>query len=73
VLFPGDLLHHPVEVFAPELPTVFDPDPQRTLQSRRWALDLAAESGAIVFSSHFPATSAGRITRSGSGYEWRFV
>jgi len=74
-LFPGDLLHHPVEILAPELPTIFDPDPERTLQSRRWALDFAADSGAIVFSSHFPATAAGRIARSGSGngYEWHFV
>jgi glyoxylase-like metal-dependent hydrolase (beta-lactamase superfamily II) len=72
-LFPGDLLHHPVEVIAPELLTVFDPDPERTLQSRRWALDFAADSKATIFSSHFPATSAGRIAPSGSGYEWRFV
>jgi glyoxylase-like metal-dependent hydrolase (beta-lactamase superfamily II) len=72
-LFPGDLMHHPVEVLAPELLTVFDPDPERTLLSRRWMLDFAADSEAIVFSSHFPATSAGRIVRSGNGYEWRFV
>jgi glyoxylase-like metal-dependent hydrolase (beta-lactamase superfamily II) len=72
-LFPGDLLHHPVEVLAPELLTVFDPEPERTLRSRRWALDFAADSKATIFSSHFPATSAGRIAPSGSGYEWRFV
>jgi glyoxylase-like metal-dependent hydrolase (beta-lactamase superfamily II) len=72
-LFPGDLLHHPIEVLAPDLSTIFDPEREQTLRSRRWALEFAADREAITFSSHFPVTSAGRIARSGSGYEWRFV
>lgn len=71
--FPEDLLHHPIKVLALDLSTIFDPAREQALQSRRWVLEFAADSGAITFSSHFPVTSAGRIARSGNGYGWRFV
>ena len=71
-LFAGDVLHHPLQILKPELMSVFDPESERTLQSRRWALDYAADQGAIWFSSHFPMPSAGHVTRVAEGYSWRF-
>ena len=72
-IFAGDVMHHPVQVIKPELMSLFDPAPERTLASRRWALDFAAERGAIWFSSHFPGSATGRVERAGDGYAWRFV
>lgn len=72
-LFAGDVLHHPLQVLRPELMSVFDPERDRSLQSRRWALDYAADHDAIWFSSHFPASSAGHVTRVTEGYSWRFA
>ena len=72
-LFAGDVVHHPVQVHQPNLLSVFDAERDRTLASRRWALDFAADRKATMFSSHFPAPSAGTVTRSGDAYAWRFV
>lgn len=72
-IFAGDIMHHPIQVREPELLSVFDPERDRTLHSRRWVFDFAADHEAMVFSSHLPATSAGRITRVGETYRWTFA
>jgi glyoxylase-like metal-dependent hydrolase (beta-lactamase superfamily II) len=72
-IFAGDVLHHPVQVYEPTLLSVFDPERDRPVRSRRWALDFAADHDAMVFTSHFPASSAGRVTRAGEAYRWRFA
>jgi glyoxylase-like metal-dependent hydrolase (beta-lactamase superfamily II) len=72
-IFAGDVVHHPIQVHQPTLLSVFDPERERSLRSRRWALDFAADYYAMVFSSHFPAPSAGRVTRIGEAYRWRFA
>ncbi|MDR3517902.1 MAG: MBL fold metallo-hydrolase [Azospirillaceae bacterium] len=71
-VFSGDVLHHPVQVADPGLFSVFDPERDKTLRSRRWALDYAADHDALFCSSHFPSTSAGRVRRRDVGYEWQF-
>jgi len=70
-LFLGDVLHSPVEVYVPDWNTVFDAFPDEARKSREWALNFAAENGATVFTSHFPAPSVGRILRERSGFCWR--
>ncbi len=70
-LFAGDVLHHPVQVRQPELTSIFDPDPERALASRLWALAFAADQDALWFSSHFAAPSSGHVTRVADGYAWR--
>ena len=72
-LFAGDVVHHPLQVLRPDLLAVFDPERERTLRSRRWALDFAADHDALWFSSHFAAPSAGRVTRGAHGYDWHFA
>lgn len=72
-LFAGDVLHHPVQVIAPHLLSIFDPDAETALTSRRWALDFAREHRAMLFSSHFAATSAGTVGRRGVDYTWDFA
>jgi glyoxylase-like metal-dependent hydrolase (beta-lactamase superfamily II) len=70
--FAGDVVHWPVEVYQPEWNTVFDTFPEEARKSRTWALNFAAGNQATVFTSHFPAPSAGDVLREGSGFGWRF-
>jgi glyoxylase-like metal-dependent hydrolase (beta-lactamase superfamily II) len=71
-LFGGDVLHHPLEIYRPDLATVFCEFPDAALRSRKWVLEFASETGATYFSSHFPVTSAGRITQHNGEYVWAF-
>lgn len=72
-LFAGDVMHHPLQVHAPELNSCFCEYLDAARQSRRWVLEDAAERNALVFSSHFAETGAGRITRRGDRFDWQFV
>jgi glyoxylase-like metal-dependent hydrolase (beta-lactamase superfamily II) len=72
-LFLGDILHWPIEVYQPEWNTVFDAFLEEARHSRAWALNFAVDNDTIVFTSHFPASSAGKIVRDGSGFGWRFL
>jgi len=70
-IFAADVMHHPIQVLKPQMLSIFDPGPDKTLASRRWALDFAADQDAIWFSSHFPGSSAGRVMRARNAYSWR--
>jgi glyoxylase-like metal-dependent hydrolase (beta-lactamase superfamily II) len=71
-LFGGDVLHHPLEIYRPDLATMFCEFPDAALRSRKWLLEFASATGATYFSSHFPVTSAGRITQRNGEYVWEF-
>ena len=72
-LFAGDVMHHPIQVYRPEWSSVFSEDKERGRASREWALNHMADTGALVFSSHFPASSAGWVTLGPAGHEWTFT
>ena len=72
-LFCGDLLHHPVQVRRPAWNSRFCADADAARASRRWALDPAADTGAVLFTGHFAGSSAGRVGRRSGGFGWRFA
>ncbi|CAH2772890.1 MAG: MBL-fold metallo-hydrolase superfamily [uncultured Paraburkholderia sp.] len=72
-LFSGDVMHSALQVHRPEWSSVFCADAAQARESRLWLLDRAAQTDATVFAAHFPETSAGKVRRSGSGFEWRYV
>ncbi|MDP0929890.1 MBL fold metallo-hydrolase [Paracoccus onubensis] len=73
-LFWGDVFHHPVQVTHPEWNSVFCEFPAAAVRSRRQALELAAHSGATVFTTHFAESSAGHVRRESDGsYRWNFT
>lgn len=72
-LFGGDVMHHLLEVYDPELVSMFCEFPDAARRSRREILERAAESRALYFSSHFPLSSAGYVGRAGDGYNWTFA
>jgi glyoxylase-like metal-dependent hydrolase (beta-lactamase superfamily II) len=71
-LFCGDVMHHPLQVYRPAWCSTYALDECRARESRQWLLTRAAERGALVLSAHFPETSAGRVTRCGDGFAWRY-
>lgn len=73
-LFWGDVLHHPVQVTHPQWNSVFCEFPDAAVSARRRALDLAADSGATVFTTHFAESSAGHVERDDEGrFHWTFA
>jgi glyoxylase-like metal-dependent hydrolase (beta-lactamase superfamily II) len=72
-IFGGDVMHHPFELYEPDLVSVFCEFPEGARNSRRWLARHAAESNAVYFSSHFPFTSVGRITQTGETFGWEFA
>ncbi len=72
-IFGGDVVHHPFEWSAPDLVSMFCEFPEAARLSRRKLGDRVAESGALYFSSHFPASSVGKITKADHGYRWTFA
>jgi glyoxylase-like metal-dependent hydrolase (beta-lactamase superfamily II) len=72
-LFSGDVMHSALQVHRPEWNSVFCLDQDQAREARRWLLQRAAETDATLFAAHFPETSAGKVKRSGSGFEWSYV
>ncbi|MCW2240484.1 MBL fold metallo-hydrolase [Azospirillum canadense] len=72
-LFSGDIMHQPLQVMRPDWNSRFCEDAERARASRRWLLDNASERRATVFTSHFAASSAGKVTRTAAGFRWTFL
>jgi len=72
-IFSGDVMHSPIQVAMPHWNSVFCQQQQHARASRDWLLKRAVESEAVVFTAHFPQTSAGRIEETASGFIWRYL
>ena len=71
--FTGDVMHHPLQVYRPDLRSVYCEFVQSAEHSRRWLLKEAAESGSLCFTSHFAETGAGYVRRRPEGFAWEFA
>jgi glyoxylase-like metal-dependent hydrolase (beta-lactamase superfamily II) len=71
--FWGDVLHHPIQVAHQDINSVFCEFPDAAVRSRNWALNQAADSDALVFTTHFAESSAGRVRRDREGFHWQFI
>ncbi len=72
-VFGGDVMHHPLEIYDPSLVSMFCEFPDAARQSRRRLLRRLADTKGLYFSSHFPLSSAGRVTTRAGGYGWTFA
>jgi glyoxylase-like metal-dependent hydrolase (beta-lactamase superfamily II) len=71
-VFSGDLMHHPIQVYAPEWNSRFCEDPQAARASRRRVLEHCAETGALLLPAHFGAPHAGHVRAAGDGFRLEF-
>jgi glyoxylase-like metal-dependent hydrolase (beta-lactamase superfamily II) len=72
-LFWGDVLHHPLQVYRPDLRSVYCEFPEASRASREWILSYASENHALCFTSHFAESSAGYVSRGPEGFQWQFA
>ncbi|WP_436770696.1 MBL fold metallo-hydrolase [Yinghuangia sp. YIM S09857] len=67
----GDLVHHPVQFAAPDVPSAADEDVAGATATRRAFVDRYADTGTLVVGTHFASPTAGWLTRDDG--EVRFV
>jgi len=72
-VFSGDVMHHPLQVLAPELSSVFCEDAKTAAVTRLALLQEVKRRDATYFSSHFPASSVGRISQVNNELKWVFL
>jgi glyoxylase-like metal-dependent hydrolase (beta-lactamase superfamily II) len=72
-LFWGDVMHHPLQFVRPDWNSVFCEFPDAARKARRWAMSYAAETNALVFTTHFAESSVGRVSRKGDRFNWHFA
>ena len=73
VIFSGDVMHSPLQVYRPEWNSMFCLDKTQAQNSRKWLLEYALTNDATIFAAHFPETSAGKVQRGKDGYKWSYV
>ena len=69
--FGGDLAHHPIQIYAPELRTVYCTDPDEAERSRRQVFSVLADTNTLFFSSHFVGQPVGRIGKADHRFAWK--
>ncbi len=67
-VFSADVLHHPVQIYMPELNTGFCILQDEARKTRAQFLAEAQRTGALVMSCHFPPPACGYVRRDGEGY-----
>jgi glyoxylase-like metal-dependent hydrolase (beta-lactamase superfamily II) len=72
-LFPGDVLHQPIQVYHPDWNSRFCESPEDARRSRRWVLEHCAEHDAMMFPAHFAGSFAGKVRRHGERFSWEFA
>jgi glyoxylase-like metal-dependent hydrolase (beta-lactamase superfamily II) len=73
-VFSGDVIHHPLQVYAPHWNSAFCELPEQALATRRRVLEHCAESGELLFPTHFGAPHVGAIAaQAGGGFSLHFV
>ena len=73
VLFCGDAIHSPTQVFKPEWTSAFCSNPQQAVASRTGLLDRAAQDGSLIAPSHIRNAMGFRVERCGCDYRPNFV
>jgi glyoxylase-like metal-dependent hydrolase (beta-lactamase superfamily II) len=72
-LFLGDVMHHPLQVYRPDLRSVYCEFPEASRASREWILSYASENHTLCFTSHFAESSTGYVSRGNDGFQWQFA
>lgn len=72
-VFCGDVIHHPLQIYAPDWNTQFCQDPVQARATRRAVLSHCADSGALLFPTHFGAPHATAIVDDAGRFSARWV
>lgn len=72
-LFWGDVMHHPIQVRHPHVNSRYCEFLPAAIASRERMMAYALQHEAMVFTSHFGGSGAGRLQRTDRGIEWQFA
>lgn len=64
----GDMMHHPIQIRYPEWDDVFDTDGPLAKKTRRAFCERYADTGTLIFGTHFASPSVGKIVKKGEEY-----
>lgn len=68
--FCADLMHHPLQMTAPNMCTQFCYDTDAAAETRLRKLEEYAKKDAIIFCGHFPGESAGHVVKIQNGFKF---
>lgn len=68
--FCADLMHHPLQMTAPEMCTLFCYDTDAAAETRIRKLEEYATKDTIIFCGHFPGESAGHVLKIKNGFKF---
>ncbi len=68
VIFCGDVMHQPVQVYEPDWNSRFCEQPDIARATRRAILESCSEQGALLLPAHFGPRHAGRIRSTAAGF-----
>lgn len=71
MVFSGDCIHQPMQVYRPDWNSRFCEDAAVARATRRRLLEYCADRRALIMPAHFGAPHTGFVQRAGSG--WRFT
>lgn len=71
VVFSGDVIHQPLQVFRPDWNSRFCEDGPVARATRRKLLGYCADRGALIMPAHFGAPHAGQVHRSGDQFHFK--
>lgn len=69
-LISGDFLHHPVQCTEPDWAEVGDFDVEQARATRHRVLGRVADTGVLMFGTHFSVAPAGRVVADGAAWRW---
>lgn len=70
MVFSGDCIHQPMQVYRPEWNSRFCEDAVTARHTRRRLLEWCADRGALLMPAHFGAPHGGKIRRSSAGFSF---
>jgi glyoxylase-like metal-dependent hydrolase (beta-lactamase superfamily II) len=73
IIFCADVLHHPLQIFFPQLNSAFCELPDQARETRRAVLERAAERGSTLFPVHFGAPYGFTVRKQNDGFMPSFV
>lgn len=72
-LFPGDVIHHAIQLYRPEWNCFACADAEMARATRRRVLERCAESGALLAPTHFGAPFACHVEQHENAFRPRFI
>jgi hypothetical protein len=66
----GDLMHHPIQCRYPEWDDNFDTDGPLAKKTRRAFCERYADSGVLVFGTHFALPSPGKLSKKDDSFRF---